>query len=119
MKENIEKKILNLFQYNHKLKFSEIEDSLKIRSNKIAYHIKSLVKKKILIKEGETYTIIRFVRMELEKNKFGVLLKEVQLSSESFPYELYDAERFLPLDLLTNALHKEEESVLEADLELV
>jgi hypothetical protein len=71
------------------------------------------------IKEGETYTIIRFVRMELEKNKFGVLLKEVQLSSESFPYELYDAERFLPLDLLTNALHKEEESVLEADLELV
>jgi len=71
------------------------------------------------IKEGETYTIIRFVRMELEKNKFGVLLKEVQLSSASFPYELYDAERFLPLDLLTNALHKEEESVLEADLELV
>ena len=71
------------------------------------------------IKEGETYTITRFVRMELEKNKFGVLLKEVQLSSESFPYELYDAERFLPLDLLTNALHKEEESVLEADLELV
>jgi|TARA_R110000868_G_scaffold86756_1_gene243211 hypothetical protein len=71
------------------------------------------------IVEGETYTIIRFVRMELEKNKFGVLLKEVQLSSESFPYELYDAERFLPLDLLTNALYKEEESVLEADLELV
>lgn len=71
------------------------------------------------IKEGETYTITRFVRMALEKNKFGVLLKEVQLSSESFPYELYDAERFLPLDLLTNALHKEEESVLEADLELV
>ena len=71
------------------------------------------------IKEGETYTITRFVRMELEKNKFGVLLKEVQLSSESFPYELYDAERFLPLDLLTNALYKEEESVLEADLELV
>jgi len=71
------------------------------------------------IKEGETYTIIRFVRMELEKDKFGVLLKEVQLSSKSFPYELYDAERFLPLDLLTNALYKEEESVLEADLELV
>lgn len=71
------------------------------------------------IKEGETYTITRFVRMGLEKNKFGVLLKEVQLSSESFPYELYDAERFLPLDLLANALHKEEESVLEADLELV
>lgn len=71
------------------------------------------------IVEGETYTITRFVRMGLEKNKFGVLLKEVQLSSESFPYELYDAERFLPLDLLANALYKKEESVLEADLELV
>jgi len=40
------------------------------------------------IVEGETYTITKIVRMGLQDNKFGVLLKEVQLSSQSFPYEL-------------------------------
>jgi hypothetical protein len=71
------------------------------------------------ITEGETYTITRIVRMGLEKNKFGVLLKEVQLSSQSFPYELYDAARFLPLDILANIKKEEEVTVKEADLELV
>ena len=71
------------------------------------------------ITEGETYTITRIVRMGLEKNKFGVLLKEVQLSSQSFPYELYDAARFLPLDILANMKEKEEVTVKEADLELI
>lgn len=69
--------------------------------------------------EGEVYTITRIVRMGLQDNKFGVLLKEVQLSSESFPYELYDAERFLPIDLLANALQETKETVKEADLELI
>ena len=71
------------------------------------------------ITEGETYTITRIVRMGLEKNKFGVLLKEVQLSSQSFPYELYDAARFLPLDILTSIKEEEEVTVKEADLELI
>jgi len=71
------------------------------------------------ITEGQTYTITRIVRMGLEKNKFGVLLKEVQLSSQSFPYELYDAARFLPLDILSNMKEEEEVTVKEADLELV
>jgi len=71
------------------------------------------------ITEGQTYTITRIVRMGLEKNKFGVLLKEVQLSSQSFPYELYDAARFLPLDILANIKEEEEVTVKEADLELV
>ena len=71
------------------------------------------------ITEGETYTITRIVRMGLEKNKFGVLLKEVQLSSQSFPYELYDAARFLPLDILANMKEEEEVTVKEADLELI
>ena len=69
------------------------------------------------ITEGETYTITRIVRMGLEKNKYGVLLKEVQLSSQSFPYELYDAARFLPLDILASM--EEEVTVKEADLELI
>ena len=73
------------------------------------------------ITEGTTYTITRIVRMGLEKNKFGVLLKEVQLSSNSFPYELYDMERFLPLDFLTSLKEniEEEVTVKEADLELI
>jgi hypothetical protein len=69
--------------------------------------------------EGEVYTITRVVRMGLQDNKFGVLLKEVQLSSSSFPYELYDAERFLPIDLLSQAFEETRETVKEADLELI
>jgi hypothetical protein len=69
--------------------------------------------------EGEVYTITRVVRMGLQDNKFGVMLKEVKLSSSSFPYELYDAERFLPIDLLSEALQEKEETVKEADLELI
>lgn len=69
--------------------------------------------------EGETYTIIRIVRMNLQKEKFGVVLKEIQLSSLSFPYELYDAVRFLPLDILASIKEEEEVTVKEADLELI
>lgn len=71
------------------------------------------------VKEGEVYTITRVVRMGLQDNKFGVLLKEVKLSAESFPYELYDADRFLPIDLLSKALEETKETVKEADLELI
>lgn len=53
----MENSILNQFLFKHKLKFSEIEKALKIRSNKLAYHIKNLVKKKILEKHGETYSL--------------------------------------------------------------
>jgi len=69
--------------------------------------------------EGEIYTITRVVRMGLQDNKFGVLLKEISLSSNSFPYELYDAERFLPIDLLSQAFEETQETVKEADLELI
>jgi hypothetical protein len=69
--------------------------------------------------EGEVYTITRVVRMGLQDNKFGVLVKEVKLSSSSFPYELYDAERFLPIDLLSKAFEETQEPVKEADLELI
>ena len=69
------------------------------------------------IKEGEAYTIIKVVKMGLQDKKYGVLLKEVQMSADCFPYEYYDADRFLPLDILTEV--KEEEAVKEADLELI
>ena len=71
------------------------------------------------VKEGEIYTITRIVRMGFQDNVFGVLLKEVQLSSKSFPYELYDMSRFLPIDILTEVYSEKEETVKEADLELI
>ncbi|SRR3989344_1137293 len=53
----MEKEILALFLYNEKLKFNEIEKCLKVRSNKIAYHLKNLIKKEILLKSGNSYKL--------------------------------------------------------------
>jgi len=60
------------------------------------------------IKKGEEYTITRLIHLAITPGKMGVLLKEVQLSSSCFPYEYYDADRFAPIELLSN-----EESVSE------
>jgi hypothetical protein len=73
------------------------------------------------VKEGEMYNVTRIVRMGLQKNIYGFLLKEIQLSSRSFPYELYDSSRFLPIELLSDIKEekKEEVNVEEACLELI
>ena len=57
MENQIEKNILDIFLYKNKLKFNEIEKNIKIRSNKLAYHIKSLLNKNILQKENEEYIL--------------------------------------------------------------
>lgn len=57
MENKFEKKILELFLFNNNLKFNEIEKLIKIRSNKLAYHIKNLIKKGILIKNQENYLL--------------------------------------------------------------
>jgi ADP-ribose pyrophosphatase YjhB (NUDIX family) len=54
---DMEKRILDLFLFSNKLKFNEIEKLVKIRSNKLAYHLKNLVKKNIINKEGEYYSL--------------------------------------------------------------
>ena len=73
------------------------------------------------VQEGDAYTVTRIVRMGLQKDTYGYLLKEVQLSSRSFPYELYDATRFLPIDLLSMMKEEKEEkiNIEEAHLELI
>ena len=71
------------------------------------------------IKEGEVYTVIKVVKMGLQDKKYGVLLKEVQMSADCFPYEYYDADRFIPLDIRVYQAQEEKEEVLEADLELI
>lgn len=69
------------------------------------------------IKEGEPYTVIKAVQMGIQDGKYGFLLKEVQMSADCFPYEYYDADRFIPLDI--RVANMEEEEVKEADLELI
>ena len=71
------------------------------------------------IKEGEVYTAIKVVKMGLQDNKYGLLLKEVQMSADCFPYEYYDADRFIPLDMRVYEAEEKKEEVLEADLELI
>jgi hypothetical protein len=71
------------------------------------------------IKEGEAYTVIKVVQMGLQDGKYGFLLKEVQLSADCFPYEYYDADRFIPLDIRVYELQEKETEVLEADLDLI
>ena len=58
----MEEKILSAFLYNKKLKFSEIEKSVKTRSNKLAYHLKKLENQGILIKEKEFYYLSEFAQ---------------------------------------------------------
>lgn len=53
----MENKILELFLYNNKLKFHEIEKNLKVMSNKLSYHLKKLVKEGILNKKQEHYEL--------------------------------------------------------------
>ena len=65
------------------------------------------------IKKGETYTITRLIHLAITPGKMGVLLKEVQLDASCFTYEFYDANRFAPIEVISN-----EESVSEvANLE--
>ena len=73
------------------------------------------------VKEGDMYNVIKIVRMGLQKDIYGFLLKEIQLSSKSFPYELYNAIRFLPIELLSeiNEEQEKEVNVEEAYLELI
>lgn len=53
----MEQKILSLFTRNHELKFSEIEKSLNVRSNKLNYHLQNLVKKGVISKTNNKYAL--------------------------------------------------------------
>lgn len=53
----MEQKVITQFLYNYRLKFNEIEKSLKIRSNKLSYHLKKLKEKGILDKKREFYRL--------------------------------------------------------------
>ena len=61
------------------------------------------------IKKNEIYTVTSVKSMGLQPGKFGYLLKEIQLSELSFPYEMYAAERFAPIQ--NHPLKQNQESV--------
>jgi hypothetical protein len=71
------------------------------------------------VKEGEIYTVIEISKMGLQAGRFGYKLKEVQLSEQSFPYEYYNSDRFVPIISLQQVLREEEPEELVADLDLV
>jgi hypothetical protein len=64
------------------------------------------------IKEGEVYTVIATTMMNIQKNKIGLKLAEIELGQSCFPYEYFDAERFAIVDP-SKVISKEEELSLE------
>ena len=52
--------------------------------------------------------------MGLQPGRIGLKLKEVNLTIKSFPYEYYDATRFIPIE----GLLAEREEVMEEEFEL-
>jgi hypothetical protein len=66
------------------------------------------------VKEGEIYTVIRVVKLSLQQDRLGLILKEIKLI-ECFPYEFYDSNRFEPFEEDS----KKEEVVKEADFDFI
>lgn len=65
------------------------------------------------VKEGEIYTILRLVRMNLQQNKLGIVLEEIELDESCFPYYYFDADRFAPVQLITEKEEVKEEDLME------
>ena len=55
--------IFELFIKKHKLKFSEIEREIKIRSNNLNYHLKKMINENLLEKKEDYY----YLTIEAEK----------------------------------------------------
>lgn len=46
------------------------------------------------IVKGEHYTVIATTMMNIQRNKIGLKLAEIDLGQSCFPYEYFDADRF-------------------------
>ena len=85
----METKILEQFLYSQKLKFSEIEKSVGVRSNKLNYHLQKLVKKGVLVKSGNFYELSESSEhiipyLSNKKHVMGVVLIHVGDSEKAF-----------------------------------
>jgi|SRR3989344_5643220 len=88
----MENKILNLFTRENKLKFKDISAPLKERSNKVAYHLKNLLKRGILKKENNFYSLsdeAEYLIPYLSDNKSSlpVVLIEIRKKNKIFLYK--------------------------------
>ena len=101
----MESQISELFAYHRALKFSEIEKLLKIRSNKLAYHLKKLVTQGILTKSQETYSLaepseLLIPYLSSKKAALPVILIHIGTTKEAFlimrKKRPYDGLLFLP-----------------------
>lgn len=61
------------------------------------------------IKAGNIYTVIETTLMNIQRNKVGLKLAEIELGQSCFPYEYFDADRF--------RVASEVEELTEANLE--
>lgn len=73
----------------------------------------SKIAEKHWIKKGQTYTVIKVVRLALQENKLGLVLKEIKLDKSCFPYEFFDSDRFITAEEII----KKTELKKEADLD--
>lgn len=64
------------------------------------------------VTEGEIYTVVRLVRLNLQQNKLGIVLEEIDLDESCFPYHYFDADRFSPVvNLEVSAEYEKEEEL--------
>ena len=47
------------------------------------------------VKQDQIYTIDEVAKLPLQGNRLGYTFKEVELDESCFPYEYYDADRFI------------------------
>jgi len=66
--------------------------------------------------KGGIYTVVRAVKMGIQANTIGFDLEEINLQG-CFPYEFYDAKRFLPEDMVNQKDVAVE--IIKEELELV
>ncbi len=91
MNNLIEKQILKLFTHQHKLKFSKIQKKLGIRSNKLTYHLKNLIKKQILDKTNNEYQLSQSAEnlipyLSDKKSVLPVILIHIGTNQKAFLY---------------------------------
>ena len=88
----MKRKILECFLYSHRLKFSEIERGLNVRSNKLSYHLRKLVAKGVLVRVGDFYELSESSEYIVpyisdKKHVLAVLLVHVGNSKKAFLIE--------------------------------
>lgn len=82
----MEEEILNLFAYDSNLTFTEIKNKLKIRSNLLSYWLNQLLKKQIIQRNNNSYSLTEsseYLIPYLSKNKSILPVILIQIGNSS------------------------------------